>query len=293
MEADKYIPGNVLYAASHQLQTTNGNSSSVIIGKLGDNFDRQSYQPGGEDTAKFDVIAGFVQLSPSMVLASDRGHHCLRTINRITRETEVFSGTCTKEGFTDGLKPLFRSPWGLILDERGLQKIYVSDYGNNAIRVINRKSGYCETISASSVLNGPRSLSFDWSGQNLVIANGAGEFISHLNLDSNVHEVIIGVPGTAGYREESTTTSLLNSPSHIISISETLQLIADDENHRVRIVDLKNKELYTICSGIEENRNGYVSDCRIQNPLSLLYLDDYLYIGRRNGISRMRGTCIC
>lgn len=285
MDFDQYVPGNILYAARHHLKTTDGTVKSLVIGKT---EYRQDYREGSENVAVFNVIAGFVQLNSSAVLVSDREHHCLRVVNRITRDTKHYMGTCTTSGYRDGENPLFHMPWGMVIDKKNPRIIYLTDSGNNAVRLVDMKHGNCSTI-ASRGMNGPRGLTFDWLGENLVISNGIGDYISTLNLKTGERHVTVGIPGAAGLRDENTTTSLLNAPTATIFISERLQFVADEENHVVRIVDLVNNGVYTICSGKQGEANGYICDCQVGRPLSLLYSDGYLHIGHLYGISKMRG----
>lgn len=287
MEPDKYVPGNILYAARHQLKTTDGKSTSLVIGKI---VYGQYYKEGREEEAVFDVIAGFAQLNSSTVLVSDREHHCLRVVNRVTRDTKPYMGTCKTSGFRDGEQPLFSYPWGIVLDDRGSPKIYVADKGNHAIRMIDMTNGSCLTI-ASHGLNEPLSMTLDWFGHSLVVANGGGDFVGSLDIQTLAQHVVVGIPGQAGYRDGNISTSLFDSPKASVFISESLLLVADELNHVIRVVDLTNDEVYSICSGVEGNRDGYVCDCQVNNPLSLLYHNGYLYIGQEYGISRMRGTC--
>ena len=62
MEADLYSPGNILFSDRSSLKTSGGEKTVTIAGSASG----RGYIEGGGDTARFDQIFGFTQLSVYM-----------------------------------------------------------------------------------------------------------------------------------------------------------------------------------------------------------------------------------
>lgn len=94
---------------------------------------------------RFDLVTGFIQLTPDVIIVSDELNHCLRFLDRKTYSTHTFAGTCQKAGWRNGalLKALFFRPTSLITYH---QFLYAIEYGNEAIRKIDHQNDIVSRI---------------------------------------------------------------------------------------------------------------------------------------------------
>ena len=96
------------------------------------------------------TIFGFVQTPKFELITADRYYSCLRVFNRLQNSTYKFAGDCKKKGYRDGTDALFDKPQIVIQDNQTPCLLYVTDYGNGAVRmVINSRTPYVTTLIKS------------------------------------------------------------------------------------------------------------------------------------------------
>ena len=142
---DRHITGNIIYGDTLPpiaLKSTDGRSHQLIAGNESD----RGYVEGVGHAAQFGAIYSCLHLSKTSLLVVDFSNHCLRLINRLSQQTMPFIGNCTKRGFRDGIDPLFKGPWKVILDLMNNDRLLLLDKYNHALRAINMLN-----ISASTL----------------------------------------------------------------------------------------------------------------------------------------------
>lgn len=112
MEADLYRPGNLLCADNRAIKTTNRTTTVLIAGSA----HSSGYKNGIGGDAKFNCIAGFVQLSPDQIFLADCENHCLRFVDRTMNRTSDYAGNSLSMGDTDGTTGLLRLPFSVLID---------------------------------------------------------------------------------------------------------------------------------------------------------------------------------
>ena len=125
MEADLYIPGNVIYTDAFSIKTSNSTESQIIAGDT----TQYGYQEGTGSAARFESIWGCTQISSTRLVVSDTDNHCLRLIDRVSGRTSQFAGQCTKRGYQDGSPALFGDPQSIIKDVKEPEQLIVADLG--------------------------------------------------------------------------------------------------------------------------------------------------------------------
>ena len=92
IEQDLFNLTNLLYSDGNSLK-----SGDMIVVGLAEAF--PGYIEGIGEIARFCHITGFVQLNSSTVLIVDSYNHCVRLVDRNSRQTLGFSGECTWPDF--------------------------------------------------------------------------------------------------------------------------------------------------------------------------------------------------
>ena len=136
--------GNLLLADQHSLKAVNIENRNVL--SVAGVALEDGYAEGVGQNARFNIIAGFIQLSPSKIIVLDTRNHCVRSVDRKTQATNVIAGVCTSEGYAENNATLFRSPRTIILDVKKPRQLIVTDRGNRALRTIDVKTHHVKTL---------------------------------------------------------------------------------------------------------------------------------------------------
>ena len=139
-----FLGGDPSMAANWEVYLAAGDSSAVV-GAAGDT-DNTSGQ-----LARFRVPEGIASDSSGNVYVADEGNCRIREISPdgvVTTLAGGTSGSAVQEGYVDGAGATaqFGVPGGVAVDSSGL--VYVSDTGNNRIRVIT-KGGNVTTVAGT------------------------------------------------------------------------------------------------------------------------------------------------
>lgn len=281
LETDLTDPQKILFSDNSELRMTDKNTTSTLVG-LADNL---TYAEGVGTSALFNGITGFLQLNTTAVVVADRSNHCLRWVDRLTLSTSPFVGHCQMSGFVDGERALFKWPHSIIKDVRSADKLFATDFGNSALRNINVFTKITTTvIHPSSGLSLAEGLAFDFHNANLIISNR--HYVSKYNLVSQSLTNLTNITGW-GYAGPSFSVAKFNYPSGLVTLTENLILVADDDNRRVRVLNLAEQTISSICSGSNGSLDGSTNHCQLRQPHSFLVTDDMIYIGQEKAIRAM------
>ena len=127
------------------------------------------------------------------------------------------------------------------------------------------------TTLINSGLNDPQGITYDTRGDNLLITNN--HYMSKHQLTSRILSVLSGTR-TRGYGDG----KLFYSPRDLISLSNTLTLVADTYNNRLRLLDTQADLVTTVC------RDDSDQSCRVNRPFSLLRVEYLIYVGQTGSI---------
>lgn len=279
MEVD-LSTGEILFTDDNALRITVGNTTMTLVGVP----TSPGYRNDIGRRARFNEITGFAQINHTSVIVSDSFNHCLRIVDRQSHSAEIFAGVCTKNGNQDGLNALFNFPYAVLLDAES-ELLYVTSSGNNALCSVNIDTRYVTTL-VSNNLPYPSAMSFDWARTSIRLS------VEHSIANYAIRDgVVTSTTGWVdpGLSDGALATARFSDPREIAQLSENIFLIADKDNHLLRIVDLQSETITSICSGLKETTDGDTNDCALNYPLSFLYTNGSLYVGQAYAIRQISG----
>lgn len=284
MELDQFIPGNILFADGNSIKTTDGTHTDIVVGSS----QTSGYIEGIEAKARFNMITGFSQVTNSAVVVADYKNHCLRLVNRKSYKTSVYAGKCTEAGYKDGDSALFYRPASIIVDMmRQLQTLIVCDRYNNALRLVDVVTREVGTFMRSDeTLYHPIGLTQDFSSGDLFITTHHAVY--KLAYENKSLKLVAGSK-SQGYRDGYLRAALFSYPRELMIIHGNKFLVADQDNNRLRVIDVNMNRISSICSGTEANTHGDFSSCELNQPRSLLISGSTLFVGGYYRIRRIRG----
>lgn len=238
------------------------------------------YREGWSTNAKFQPITGFSQLSISTVVVADQRNNCLRMVDRDSLIISSFNGQCEKIGFEDGIYARFSQPYSVLQDPLSTHILLVTDMFNDAVRLINIFTWVTETlIKPSDGLNYPSGLAYDFSGEKLLISN-----YHYISEYSYREHATVNISGNAshGYSDGPLSEARFHHPMELVSLTPTVTLVADQDTHRLKLIDMISHSVTSFCTGGWGNPNN--SDCALESPRSIMEHDGFLFIGQERAI---------
>lgn len=272
MELDLYVNNSILFSDGNCLKTTtNGVTSELVVGSA----TSSGYKEDVGDAARFTRITGFSQINSTHILIADLGNHCIRMLNRETKETSPFAGKCKESGFQDGVDSRFDNPYTIIRNPENLNQFVITDSNNNAIRVLDLNTTVVTTLLKTGYSH-PHGLSFAKNEKVLYFTQHHSIGRIDLNTRAIVNITGTGFPGRRNGRFNDASFSI---PWGIIMLNDDILLLADSTNDLLRIVDKGQKWVRSICSGLGVSADDDLIKCALNEPISLLHHNGVLYIG--------------
>ena len=266
---DKFVPGNLLFADSNALRTTDGTTTFLIAGT----------------NARFNIIHSFIQLSRSHIILTELHSHCLRGVDRTTNQTSIYSGNCTNRGDRNGVDALFTFPYSVIIDLMNSQQLIVSEASPGSLKTISTVSKSVSTMYRDNTYKRTYLLQDPETGDIYVtIQHGVGLY----DYQGNTFSVITG-SFSNGFRDGEFSKLLFSYPQGLAFLSRSTLLVADWYNHRLRVLDLTTNTSLSICSGETGHSDGHFASCKLTYPFSLLKVTDTVYVGEYLHIRSVRG----
>jgi hypothetical protein len=223
----------------------------IIINMVDTNASQGSGGDGGSGQAAqlHNPTSVFRDASKNLYIADGGNNEIRKVTNGGWGTISTICGNGTAGSTGDGSAAtgaLLNNPSGVFVDSTG--NIYIADYGNHKVRMIDAASGNISTIAGngtagnsgdggaatSAMLNGPTGL-YVYAG-NLYIADRDANVIRMVNLSSGNISTVAGT-GTAGYNGDNiaATTAQLKGPTGVFVDVNTGEIyIADAGNNRVR-----------------------------------------------------------
>lgn len=165
------------------------------------------------------------------VYVTDLSRHRIHVINA-AGSVSTFAGTGTP-GWVDGSPAAsrFRSPSGIAVD--AARNVYITDFGNNAVRKYTHATGLISTIvRPTEGLNAPSGIVSDADG-NLYVAD-YNHAIYRITA-AGAKTLVAGLPGTPGNVDGTGTRARFSYPEGLALTAAGDLLIADSYNHAIRV----------------------------------------------------------
>jgi NHL repeat len=205
------------------------------------------------------------------VLVADTWNNRVRKIDARSGRITTVAGT-GKKGFSGDGGPAAQAEFGgiycLALDEAG-QTLDLADLDNRRVRRINLATGIVSTVAGngqkgvpndgdearSSPLVDPRAVAIDGRG-NLYILERSGHALRVVDRSGKIRTVAgNGQQGDSGDGGDA-RQARLNGPKHLCVDARGNVLIADTENHRIRLYNPEDGTIRTVAGNGRKGTKG-------------------------------------
>jgi hypothetical protein len=252
----EYIGGRIhKLKAGGELVTISGNGKK---GYAGDGMDAKK--------AVYNGVHNVVRVSNGDLYVSDTRNNLIRKIDSKTNLVSTIVGVPGEKGFggDDGLatKALLADPISISLspDESTL---LIADIQNKRIRGIDLKNGIIKTLAGNGKkgnpkegekateqpLADPRASVMDAKG-NLYVLERGGNALRIVRSNGSIFT--LAGTGKKGKQDGPAKQATFSGPKHLCIDDQGKVIIADDNNHLIRLYDPKTKTVSTILGGDAE-----------------------------------------
>ena len=240
--------------------TSSGNAAvtvSTIAGQTPNWGDNNGAGTGagysGTSTAQFYLPAD-VATDGKTAYVLDSSNNAIRTIDLATTQVSTIAGGYFGDRDGGAAQAAFRNPQALALAG---QDIYISDTGNNAIRVLNLSAntvttvaggtaGYTDGALASARFNHPYGLAVSADGTKIYVADTGNNTIRLIDLNAGTVSTLAGGP-TPGGTDGIGTAAQFDEPVGVALSSDGNTLyISDYLNHVIRALNLTTDAVTTL-----------------------------------------------
>jgi DNA-binding beta-propeller fold protein YncE len=214
----------------------------------------------------------------SLVVARNGDIYVADTWNNRVRKIDARTGRITnvagtgRKGFSGDGRTATQAEFGgiycLALDEDG-QLLYLADLDNRRIRRIDLRAGIVATVAGngekgvpadgaiarSSPLVDPRAVALDWQGK-VYILERSGHVLRVVDRSGKIRTVVgDGRQGDSGDGGDA-RHARLNGPKHLCVDARGNVLIADTENHRIRVYHPEDGTIQKLAGTGRKGTNG-------------------------------------
>lgn len=137
-------------------------------------------------------------------------------------------------------------------------------------------------LGPPSLLSFPGKIEIDREKGHLFVSDTGHHRVLHLSLEKeDSARIIAEYGGRAGFRDGRTIRANFRSPMGLCLLEDTLY-VADSENHAIRAIDLKNREVSTVAgtgmAGFTPSYSGNPQKISLNTPMDIVASDRYLFI---------------
>ena len=282
MEVDQTDSNNILLSTDYQIHTYNivERKLTSIAGKPG----VPGLEDGAGDQAEFSWVTGFAQLDSSIVVVVDSYNNCLRQLESSSRRVSHYAGVCQfggGGGNNDGVadQAQFDLPWSVYVNRHNDNELTVTDTINKALRLVSTINREVTTLM-TNLPDGPYSIVWHPHDNSIIYVSCACVvIIIDLTSISRGYDTLVSY---------CTGASIESDLKDIMFLSDSAILLADSRYNQLYVYDINSNASYSICTGEEDSEDGGISQCKLNDPESLLQVDDQIYVGEDGSIRTLQ-----
>ncbi len=249
---------------------------------------------GDLKTARFRSPQGLA-FSDDELYVADTGNHAIRHIDLKKRRVMTIAGnggsSLPGAGKFGAHEVKLRSPWGLAVRKPWL---YIAMAGTHQIWRLNMKTGKLANFAGSGregIVDGdldgarfsqPSGLSI--LGEWLYVADAEDSAVRRIHLKRKRVDTLVGTGlFDFGDRDGPFWDALLQHGQGVAALDQTRVLVADTYNHKIKILDLKSREVTTLVgTGKPGDKIGRDVETELNEPGGLALLGDKVLIADTN-----------
>jgi hypothetical protein len=244
------------------------------------------YVNGTLSQARFARPLGIAIDNAGNIYVADFDNHVIRRIST-SNVVSTYAGS-GQAGFADGTAnaAAFNGPVDVEVDGSG--NLYVADLYNHAIRRIatngvvttlagNGTSGFVDSKGTAARFNSPDGLGID-NQSNVYVADLANHAIRKITPTGDV--TTIAGNGTPGSADGSLGAARFNFPYDVDLDAAGNIYVADDKNHKIRVITTNNTVQTFAGSGVEGFQDGQANVARFNDPTGIRVVNsELMYVG--------------
>jgi glucose/arabinose dehydrogenase len=226
----------------------------------------RGHQDGAAAQAQFSYPAGLTLLPNGCVLVADRRNNCVRVLSADLQQVSTVAGD-GEAGHQDGAaaQAQFNRPHSLALlpDSR----VLVTDMHNHRIRMLSAdlqqvstvagdgELGHRDGAAAQAQFRYPTGLTLLPDGR-VLVADSNNRRIRMLSADLQQVSTVAG-DGEQGHRDGAAAQAQFNGPTGLALLPDGRVLLADRDNHRVRVLSADLQQVSTLTNFAEPSLRSF------------------------------------
>jgi hypothetical protein len=226
-----------------------------------------AFQDGTGSGARFTLPTGVASLPNGDIGVADTHNYRIRLIAMPAAVVTTLAGGPAAT-FADGTgtSARFNTPFGIVALPNG--NIIIGDYGNHRIRVVT-PAGVATTLAGdggTGIFNTPNGVAVLPNG-NIVVADSGNNRI-RLVTPEGVVTTLAG-SGTAGSTDATGVAAQFSSPTGVAVLPNGNIVVADQNNHRIRLITMPTAVVTTLAGSTSGSANGTGTGATFNAPFGI------------------------
>ena len=252
------------------------------------------FADGTTTNAKFNYPHGVAIMPNGDVVVADTLNHCIRLVSNGFVST--LAGSCGSSGYVDGAVQTarFNNPYGVAVLPNG--DVAVADFLNNCIRIVapngtvttlagSNSSGFADDTGTAGKFYGPSGVAILANGS-IVVAD-AYNYRIRLVAPSGAVTTLAGCESIE-FADGVGIAARFHTPTGVAAFTNRNIVVADSQNHRIRLVTATGAVSTLAGSGIPGWTDGSLTTAQFNWPQGLSVFLDGRIVVADTGNNRIR-----